>query len=110
MRLLVTGALTRDESELAPLRDLGFEVVFVPVEADPLPASATLVDGVICNALFEHHDVSRFPNLRFVQLTSAGLERAPVDALAGERTRQRLRYGTPGTAPSMMYSCACSNA
>ena len=39
-------------------------------------------DGVICNALLLHHDVKRFRHLRFVQLTSAGLDRVPVDELA----------------------------
>ena len=82
MRLLVTSALGGDETRLAELRALGHDVLFLQDERGPLPEGARDVDGVVCNALFLHHDVAEFPNLRFVQLTSAGLDRAPVDAFA----------------------------
>lgn len=82
MKLLVTSALGGDESRLAELRALGHDVLYLQDERGPLPEGAREVDGVVCNALFLHHDVAEFPNLRFVQLTSAGLDRAPVDAFA----------------------------
>ncbi len=82
MRLLVTSALGGDETRLAEFRALGHDVLFLQDERGPLPEGAREVDGVVCNALFLHHDVAEFPNLRFVQLTSAGLDRAPVEALA----------------------------
>jgi len=82
MRLLVTSALGGDESRLDELRALGHVVTYLSDERGPLPEGAREVDGVVCNALFLHHDVAEFPNLRFVQLTSAGLDRAPVDAFA----------------------------
>jgi len=80
MKLLVTSALGGDESRLAELRALGHDVLFLQDERGPLPEGACDVDGVVCNALFLHHDAAEFPNLRFVQLTSAGLDRAPVVA------------------------------
>lgn len=81
MKLLVTSALGADERLLGEIQALGYEVMYVPDESGPLPEGAHDVDGVVCNALLLHHGVSEFPNLRFVQLTSAGLDRAPVDEL-----------------------------
>ena len=37
------------------------------------------MEGVVCNGLFLHHPIERFPNLRFIQLTSAGYDRVPMD-------------------------------
>lgn len=81
MKLLVTGALTSDERDLDDLRRLGHEVIWVPHETAALPPEALEAEGVVCNALFLHHDVDQFPRLRFVQLTSAGLDRAPINRL-----------------------------
>jgi len=82
MKLLITAALGCDEGCLAELRALGHDVVVVDDERGPLPAGAELAEGIVCNALLLHHPVASFPNLRFVQLTSAGLDRAPVAELA----------------------------
>lgn len=81
MRLVVTAALTSDERDLDELRRLGHEVTWVDDESAPLPPEALEAEGVICNALFLHHDIDLFPHLRVVQLTSAGLDRVPVDRL-----------------------------
>ena len=82
MRLLVTGALGCDERCIAELRALGHDVLVVRDERGPLPVGAQDVEGIVCNGLFLYHEVASFPNLRFVQLTSAGLDRAPVAELA----------------------------
>lgn len=81
MKLLVTAALTSDESLLDELRRLGHAVIWVEDESAPLPPGASQVEGIVCNGLFLYHDVDAFPQLRFVQLTSAGLDRAPIDRL-----------------------------
>ena len=36
------------------------------------------IEGVICNGLFLYNDIKKFSSLKFVQLTSAGLDRVPV--------------------------------
>lgn len=82
MRLLVTSALGCGGEGLDEIRALGHDVTYLRDERGSLPEGAQEVDGVVCNALLLHHDAARFPNLRFVQLTSAGLDRAPVDELA----------------------------
>lgn len=80
MKLLVTSALG-GERRLDALRALGHDALSMPDERGDLPDGAHDVDGVICNALFLHHDHNEFPNLRFVQITSAGLDRVPVEQL-----------------------------
>lgn len=80
MKLLVTSALGGEE-RLDALRALGHDALYVQDECGDLPEGAHDVDGVICNALFLHHDHTEFPNLRLVHLTSAGLDRAPVEQL-----------------------------
>lgn len=82
MKLLVTSALGAAERGLDEIRALGHDVSYLQDERGPLPEGAREVDGIVCNALFLHHDVAEFSNLRFVQLTSAGLDRVPVDELA----------------------------
>ncbi len=41
----------------------------------------SVYSAVICNSLFLHNDISNFSSLRFVQLTSAGYDRVPVDKM-----------------------------
>ena len=81
MKLLVTGAWQSAKEYLEPLRKLGHEVVFQQQEKDSLACPGEWVEGVICNGLFLHHDLDEFPNLRYVQLTSAGLDRIPLEAM-----------------------------
>ena len=79
MRLLVTGAWQSAKEYLEPLRKQGHEVVFQQQEKDPLACPGEWVEGIICNGLFLHHDLEEFPNLRYLQLTSAGLDRIPLE-------------------------------
>lgn len=79
MNLLVTGAWQNAKEYLQQLRDMGHAVVFLQQERDPLSCPETWVEGVICNGLFLYHPVESFPNLRYIQLTSAGYDRVPME-------------------------------
>ena len=79
MRLLVTGAYRASESELDTLRSLGHEVVFMQDERGELPVAPEWVEGVVCNGLFLYHKITDFVNLSYIQLTSAGFDRVPMD-------------------------------
>ena len=79
MNLLITGAWHCTQEQLERLADLGHRIFFLQNETDPLPIPYEWVEGVICNGLFLHHPVERFGNLRYVQLTSAGFDRVPMD-------------------------------
>ena len=58
---------------------LGHSIAFLQQERDELPCDPEWVEGAICNGLFLHHPIGSFPNLRFIQLTSAGFDRVDMD-------------------------------
>ena len=79
MKILVTGAWNATEEQLQSIRDLGHEVVFQQQEKDDLVCAYEEIGGVICNGLFLSHPIERFTNLRYIQLTSAGYDRVPLE-------------------------------
>ena len=79
MKVLVTGAWKATAEQLQAIRDLGHEVVFQQQEAEPLACPYEEVEGAVCNGLFLSHPIEKFTNLRFIQLTSAGFDRVPMD-------------------------------
>ena len=79
MNLLITGGWNHTPAELDAIRSMGHQVHLMPNEKGPLPLPYEKVEGVICNGLFLHHPIERFTALRFIQLTSAGLDRVPLD-------------------------------
>jgi len=81
MKLLVTGAARFDKEQLNMLSSLGIETVFQHDECAEPETDFSSVDAVICNGLFLYHGIDEFNNLKFVQLTSAGLDRVPVDRI-----------------------------
>ena len=76
MNLLITGAWT--SKYIDEIEEEGHKVLFMQQEKDKLPCAYDWPEGIICNGLFLHHPLSRFTNLRYIQLTSAGLDRVPV--------------------------------
>ena len=79
MKILVTGAWRCREDQLAQLESLGHEIVFMQNEKDALPLAYGEIEGVICNGLFLYHPIEKFTSLRYIQLTSAGFDRVPMD-------------------------------
>lgn len=79
MNLLVTGAFDWTEEELNKLLELGHDVVFMQQEKSLLPCEADWVEGIIGNGIFLYHNIEKFKNLKFIQLTSAGFDRVPID-------------------------------
>lgn len=79
MKLLITGAWKANEAELNEIRALGHEIILMPEESGKLPCAAEFIEGVICNGLFLYHPIEEFANLRYIQLTSAGFDRVPMD-------------------------------
>ena len=98
MNLLVTGAWRCTPQQLENLRALGHTVEFMQYESDALPVDPAWVEGLICNGLFLHHDIDAFVNLSYIQLTSAGLDRVPMDRVEQRGIRiynARGVYGIP---------------
>ena len=81
MKLLVTGAWQGAKENMDALRAMGHEIAFLQQEKEALPVDPAWVEGVICNGLFLHHSIEDFTHLRYIQLTSAGFDRVPMDAV-----------------------------
>ena len=81
MKLLMTGAFKYTDEQKVNMENLGCEILFHQMESEPLTSEMFEAEGIVCNGLFLHNDIDSFPNLKFVQLTSAGLDRVPVEKM-----------------------------
>lgn len=79
MNILLTGAWQGAKENAAALEAMGHSVRFLQYEKDPLPCEYEWVEGVVCNGLFLSHPIENFSNLHYIQLTSAGFDRVPMD-------------------------------
>lgn len=82
MILLLTGAITWSNEQKLELINMGHEIIYVQDERIPLKEQGVnllKIEGVICNGLFLYNDISEFKKLRYIQLTSAGYDRVPMD-------------------------------
>ena len=79
MNLLITGAWSAAKEYIPEIEKQGHRVVFMQNESDALPCAPEWVEGTVCNGLFLSHDIEQFVNLRYVQLTSAGFDRVPME-------------------------------
>lgn len=98
MNLLLTGCFNYSEEQLCKLTSLGYNLYFVQQEKEQLPLPEQEVDATVCNGLFLSHDIGLFTNLKFVQLTSAGFDRVPVEIIKSkgiELHNARGVYSTP---------------
>ncbi len=79
MKLLLTGAFNYSDEQLSQIESLGYEIMFVQDERVPLQIDVSEIEAVVCNGLFLYNDISQFRSLKFIQVTSAGLDRVPLD-------------------------------
>ena len=82
MRMLLTGAINWTEEHKDEIRNLGNEIIYIQDERITLieqNVDIACIEGVICNGLFLYNDITCFKNLKYVQLTSAGYDRVPID-------------------------------
>lgn len=87
MNLLVTGAWSCTREQLKCLEEQGHTIFFLQQEQEPLPLAYEDVEGVICNGLFLHHPIEKFKSLCYIQLTSAGFDRVPMDYVNANHIR-----------------------
>lgn len=78
MRILLTGAYNFNESQISAIRQLNIDTDFVQYETDKVEHPEKY-DAVICNGLFLHNNIEDFSRLKYVQLTSAGYDRVPME-------------------------------
>lgn len=79
MNLLITGAWQEAKKYIETIEKMGHQVQFLQFEKDELPCQYEWVEGIIGNGLFLTHPIEKFVNLRYIQLTSAGYDRVPID-------------------------------
>lgn len=98
MNLLLTGCFGYSPIQIEHISSLGYKVYFLQQEKDDLPLPSSEIDATVCNGLFLSHDISEFVNLKFVQLTSAGFDRVPIETIKErniELYNARGVYSTP---------------
>ena len=81
MNLLLTGCFNYSHDQISALKSLGCTIHFMQYENDVLPVTPSEIDAVVCNGLFLSHDIEQFSDLKFIQLTSAGFDRVPMDRI-----------------------------
>ncbi|WP_163538988.1 NAD(P)-dependent oxidoreductase [Gracilibacillus sp. YIM 98692] len=79
MKLILTEAFKYSEEQIDRLKSLGYKILSIQDERVPLEVDVSDIDAVVCNGLFLYNDIKKFKNLKFIQLTSAGLDRVPLD-------------------------------
>lgn len=79
MNLLITGAWKSQPEQLAEIASLGYRVIEMPDERGKLPCDPAIVDATICNGLFLYHPIEQFSALKYIQITSAGYDRMPME-------------------------------
>lgn len=79
MNLLITGAWQQAKEYIPTIESKGHQVQFLQFEKDALPCDYEWVEGIIGNGIFLSHPIEKFVNLKYIQLTSAGFDRVPME-------------------------------
>lgn len=79
MKTLLISAFKYSDEQISAIKSLGYDIINIQNEWEPLQIDCSEVDCVICNNLFLYNDISDFKSLKFIQLISVGLDRAPLD-------------------------------
>ncbi len=105
MDILISGAWKEAKHYIKTIENMGHIVHFLQWEQDELPCDPGKIEGVIANNLFRHHAVEEFSKLAYVQTTSAGLDRQPMDYF---RNHQITVYNARGvySIPMAEYALA----
>lgn len=108
--ILLTGAFPYSEQQIQAIESAGCQAVFMQNETDELPDKSAEAEMVVCNGLFLKHDIGQFVNLKYIQLTSAGLDRVPLEAIKERGIRlynARGVYSIPMAEWTMMQVLNC---
>lgn len=78
MNLLVTGAWKQALDYIERLKKQ-HKIIYMQWEKEKLPCEYEWVEGIIGNGIFLSHPIERFTNLKYIQLTSTGYDRVPME-------------------------------
>ena len=79
MNLLLTGAYKYTLAQIDEIKKIGYNVFFVQDERKKLECDFSEIEVIVCNSFFMNNDIKLFKNLKYIQLTSAGYDRVPLD-------------------------------
>ncbi len=79
MNILLTGAFNYLSEQLDEIKSLGYNIFYHQDERTKINFNVSKIDVVVCNNLFLHNDIKEFKNLKMIQVTSAGLDRLPLE-------------------------------
>lgn len=80
IRTLIAGNVMLSEQQKTELGELGLALSFQKDEREEV-TKPEQYEIVICNGLFQFHSIDEFENLKMIQLTSAGLDRVPLETI-----------------------------
>lgn len=96
MKALITFKYT--DEEIQSLKDLGYEIVFRDEKYIEYSDDIKDVDLMVCFNPFDRIDISKFPNLKWIQLLSAGINQVPANKVLSRGillTNHRGGYSIP---------------
>lgn len=79
--ILLTGAFPYTQEQILQIEQMELKVLYMQNESAELPVGVECAELTVCNGLFLHHPLEELPALRMIQLTSAGLDRVPLEAI-----------------------------
>lgn len=92
MKALLTGAFQYTDEQIKLIEKLGLNVVFQQDEKN-INIPIEDIDIVIGNAIFLHNHIEEFKNLKYIQLTSAGIDRVPIEYINEKKIELRNARG-----------------
>lgn len=78
MNILVTGAVNLSDDFIQEIESQGWIVDVLQQESNVV-SNPEKYDAVVCNGLFLHNPIESFSRLKVIHLTSAGLDRVPLE-------------------------------
>lgn len=97
---MITALFTYDygEERLNQVRALGYNVMMRPEKHLVYEPDLEPVEVLVCYSPFKELDITRMPNLKWIQLSSIGVDQVPQDAAEAARmivTNNRGGYSVP---------------
>lgn len=96
MKTLIT--LKFKEEEFQSLKDLGYDVIYRNEKDIVFSDEIKDIDTMVCFNPFNKIDIDMFPNLKWIQLLSAGINQVPIDKVLNndiKLTNNRGGYSIP---------------
>ncbi|MBU5426295.1 phosphoglycerate dehydrogenase [Tissierella pigra] len=96
MKALITFKYA--EEEIKKLEKLGYDIIFRDERDLIFSDNIKDIDLIVCFNPFNKIDISLFPNLKWIQLSSAGINHVPIDKILSQNiilTNNRGGYSIP---------------